>query len=79
MMAPGSTWRDKGQRDQRIRGESMPAKKTTILAADDDPQILRLVTRNLQFEGYEVIAVSDGQAALEQIEAHSPDRCSLRV
>jgi hypothetical protein len=26
----------------------MPAKKTTILAADDDPQLLRLITRNLQ-------------------------------
>jgi DNA-binding response OmpR family regulator len=57
----------------------MPAKKTTILAADDDPQILRLVTRNLQFEGYEVIAVSDGQAALEQIEAHSPDLALLDI
>ena len=57
----------------------MPAKKTTILAADDDPQILRLVTRNLQFDGYEVIAVSDGQAALEQIEAHSPDLVLLDI
>jgi DNA-binding response OmpR family regulator len=57
----------------------MPAKKTTILAADDDPQILRLVTRNLQFEGYEVLAVSDGQAALEQIEAHTPDLVLLDV
>ena len=57
----------------------MPLKKTTILAADDDPQILRLVTRNLQFEGYEVIGVSDGQAALEQIEAHSPDLVLLDV
>src|SRR5690348_17231085 len=57
----------------------MPAKKTTILAADDDPQILRLVTRNLQFEGYEVIAASDGQAALEQIEAHSPDLVLLDI
>jgi DNA-binding response OmpR family regulator len=57
----------------------MPAKKTTILAADDDPQILRLVTRNLQFDGYEVIAVSDGQAALEQIEAHSPDLALLDI
>ena len=55
----------------------MPLKKTTILAADDDPQILRLITRNLQFEGYEVIAVSDGQAALEQIEAHAPDLALL--
>jgi two-component system, OmpR family, KDP operon response regulator KdpE len=57
----------------------MPAKKTTILAADDDPQILRLVTRNLQFDGYEVIAVSDGQAALEQIEAHAPDLALLDI
>src|SRR5689334_4028447 len=57
----------------------MPAKQTTILAADDDPQILRLVTRNLQFEGYEVIAVNDGQAALEQIEAHSPDLVLLDI
>jgi DNA-binding response OmpR family regulator len=57
----------------------MPAKKPTILAADDDPQILRLVTRNLQFEGYEVIAVSDGQAALEQLEAHAPDLALLDV
>ncbi|MDQ2902168.1 MAG: response regulator transcription factor [Ktedonobacteraceae bacterium] len=57
----------------------MPAKKTTILTADDDPQLLRLVTRNLQLEGYEVIAVSDGQQALEQIEQHSPDLVLLDV
>jgi two-component system, OmpR family, KDP operon response regulator KdpE len=57
----------------------MPLKKTTILAADDDPQILRLVTRNLQFDGYEVIAVSDGQAALEQIEGHAPDLVLLDI
>ncbi len=57
----------------------MPVKKTTILAADDDPQILRLVTRNLQFDGYEVIAVNDGQAALEQIEAHAPDLVLLDI
>ena len=57
----------------------MPAKKTTILAADDDPQLLRLVTRNLQLEDYEVIAVSDGQQALLQIEEHVPDLVLLDV
>jgi DNA-binding response OmpR family regulator len=57
----------------------MPAKKTTILTADDDPQILRLVARNLQLDGYEVIAVADGQAALEQIEAHAPDLVLLDI
>jgi DNA-binding response OmpR family regulator len=54
-------------------------KKTTILAADDDPQLLRLVTRNLQLEGYEVVAVSDGQQALEAIEAHVPALMLLDV
>jgi DNA-binding response OmpR family regulator len=57
----------------------MPAKKTTILTADDDPQLLRLVTRNLQLEGYEVIPVSDGAQALEQIEALAPDLILLDV
>lgn len=51
----------------------MPAKKTSVIAADDDPQLLRLVTRNLQMDGYDVTAVSDGQQALEQVEAHMPD------
>src|ERR1700687_3702993 len=51
----------------------MPAKKTTILTADDDPQLLRLVARNLQLEGYDVITASDGQQALEQIEMRVPD------
>ena len=57
----------------------MPAKKTTIVVADDDPQLLRLVTRNLEFEGYEPIPASDGQQALEEIERHQPDLALLDV
>ena len=57
----------------------MPVKKTMIVAADDDPQLLRLVTRNLEFEEYEVLPASDGQQALEQVEAHSPDLVLLDV
>lgn len=57
----------------------MPARKTTILAADDDPQLLRLVTRTLQLEGYEVLAASDGQQALSLIESHAPDAVLLDV
>src|SRR6266699_1925451 len=57
----------------------MPIKKTTIVAADDDPQLLRLVTRNLEFEGYEVLPASNGVLALEQIEVHSPDLVLLDV
>jgi DNA-binding response OmpR family regulator len=57
----------------------MPAKKTTILAADDDPQLLRLITRNLQLEDYDVLAASDGLQALELIENNSPDLVLLDV
>ncbi len=57
----------------------MPVKKTTILAADDDPQLLRLITRNLEFEGYEALAASDGQQALAQIESQPLDLVLLDV
>lgn len=57
----------------------MPAKKTTILTADDDPQLLRLIKRNLEFEDYTVLTASDGAQALEQIQGSSPDVVLLDV
>lgn len=57
----------------------MPAKKTSILTADDDPQILRLVSRNLQLEGYDVVTAIDGQEALEHLEAQKFDLAILDV
>jgi DNA-binding response OmpR family regulator len=57
----------------------MPARKTTIVAADDDPQLLRLVARNLQLDGYDVVAAVDGQDALDAISTHTPDLVLLDV
>jgi DNA-binding response OmpR family regulator len=57
----------------------MPAKKTKILVADDELKLLRLVTRNLELEGYETLAATDGQEALELIETHDPDLLLLDV
>lgn len=57
----------------------MPAKKTTILIADDDPQLLRLMARNLQFEGYKVLTASDGRTALDLAETDKPDLMLLDV
>jgi DNA-binding response OmpR family regulator len=57
----------------------MPLKKSTVLTADDDPHLLRLVMRNLEFEGYEVLTASDGKQALELIEAREPDLVLLDV
>src|SRR6266852_3717296 len=57
----------------------MPIRKTTVLTADDDPQLLRLIARNLQLEDYQVLVASDGQQALEQNEQHAPDLVLLDV
>ncbi len=57
----------------------MPVKKSTILVADDDPQLLRLMTRNLQFEGYELLTASDGKQALDIFEQYHPDLLLLDV
>jgi DNA-binding response OmpR family regulator/signal transduction histidine kinase len=67
-------------RGSRSRGGvSMVAKKTTILVADDELKLLRLVTRNLELEGYATLAATDGQEALELIETHDPDLLLLDV
>jgi DNA-binding response OmpR family regulator len=52
--------------------ECMPPKKTTILVVDDDVQLLKIVTHNLEAEGYQVRAVRDGAKALEAIERDAP-------
>lgn len=57
----------------------MTAKKTTILTADDDPQLLRLVTRNLEFEDYAVLTARDGKQALDLILQYTPDAVLLDV
>jgi DNA-binding response OmpR family regulator len=57
----------------------MPVRKTTLVVADDDPQIVRLITRNLQLEGYATHTATNGQEAVEAIEAAQPDAVLLDV
>jgi two-component system, OmpR family, KDP operon response regulator KdpE len=57
----------------------MPAKQTTILVADDDPQLLRLMTRNLELAGYTVLPAVDGAEALDLAETTRLDLIILDV
>jgi CheY-like chemotaxis protein/phosphoribosyl 1,2-cyclic phosphodiesterase len=45
----------------------------TILVADDDPTIVRLLTLALEQDGFHVVTVSDGEAALRLARLEHPD------
>ena len=53
--------------------------KPTILVVDDEPDIVELITYNLQGEGYRVLSASDGAQALEITKAQLPDLVVLDV
>lgn len=45
----------------------------TILVADDDQRLLKMVRRTLTYEGFEVITAANGREALARMEADAPD------
>jgi DNA-binding response OmpR family regulator len=46
---------------------------TMVLAIEDDPAILRGLSDNLRFEGYEVITASDGETGYQLQRERKPD------
>ncbi len=57
----------------------VPTGDSTILVAEDDRQVREALARILKFEGYGVITVDDGAAALEAVSDHGPDGIVLDV
>ncbi|MGH2687442.1 MAG: response regulator [Actinomycetota bacterium] len=51
----------------------------SVLVADDDPNIQRILRLNLELEGYSVTAASDGVEALESLARTPPDIVVLDV
>ncbi len=54
-------------------------KPRTILVADDEPDILEIVSFNLRTEKYEVIMAKNGNEAFEMAKAYNPDLVILDV
>ena len=50
-----------------------------IQVVEDDPAIERLLRRNLELDGFEIIVSRDGVAALDQFEEQSPDLVLLDI
>lgn len=44
-----------------------------ILIAEDEAIMLAILQKNLEDEGYEVIATKDGREAIEKYRSHQPD------
>ncbi len=55
------------------------AERHKILVVDDEADVLLLCRVNLEFEGYEVVEASDGEAAMRQVAAEHPDVILLDV
>lgn len=55
------------------------ASAPTILVAEDDREVREALARILTFEGYGVITVNDGAAALEAVVEHDPAALVLDV
>jgi two-component system, OmpR family, response regulator MprA len=50
-----------------------------LLLAEDDRAVRESLVRLLEFEGYQVVAVGDGAAALEAFDAEAPDAVLVDV
>ncbi len=48
-------------------------EKTTILVADDDPDVMAVILETLEPEGYRVITATDGDTALQLARDERPD------
>jgi DNA-binding response OmpR family regulator len=54
-------------------------RRPLVLVADDDPDILSLVTLRLERAGYDVVSAGDGEQALASALARTPDLALLDV
>lgn len=57
----------------------MEAKGKKVLIADDEPDILEIISYNLRKEGYETITAKDGDDALHKAKLVRPDLIILDV
>lgn len=57
----------------------MPSKKTLVLVVDDDVRMSRMMRHILELEGYRVITVSNGEAAIAVFDEEEPQLVLLDI
>ena len=54
-------------------------RKQRLLVVDDDQEVLRMVNRLFELEGYDVVTAADGKSAIELLEEREPDLIILDI
>ncbi len=49
------------------------AERARILLVDDEPSIVKMVSKRLEVEGFEVLVAMDGQEGLKKAQMEAPD------
>src|SRR3989454_3313688 len=64
LAAPAARW-------YRVAGKG--ARVPTILVVEDEPEIVELLRSYLERDGHRVLTAADGEAAIREVEAATPD------
>jgi DNA-binding response OmpR family regulator len=54
-------------------GDDLPRRDVTVVLADDDPEVTRLIDSHLRASGYRTVIAFDGAQAMAAVETHRPD------
>jgi two-component system response regulator VicR len=63
--------------DEGVTG--VPSRKASVLVVDDDVNILRMIQRILELEGYQVLKASSGEVALQVFDDENPELVLLDI
>ncbi len=61
------------QSDPATPSDGAPARRLSVLVADDEPMILRAIQRVLERRGHEVVTAPDASGAMELLEGRDFD------
>ena len=70
---------DMGMPPHPSQQPDFPHTGSVVLVIEDDPAMVRLLKDNLSYNGYEVIAASDGQSGVMMATTHKPDLVLLDI
>jgi CheY-like chemotaxis protein len=62
-----------------MAGSDIPAYKKTILVVDDEPDLVTIIKKILEENGYHVICAFDGPQVFAALKKHTPDLILLDI